>query len=96
MQPWPVAVGKVESRQLLEAWEGEVPLGRATLEAGMGPPGETHLSLPASPHHRPHSPRDGGSNLAQSLCNCTARVIIININYYAENCWPNFENLTTF
>lgn len=87
-------MGKVESRQLLEPWEREVPSGRATLKAGMGPPRETHLSLPVSPHHRPHSPLDGGSK--PGTLTVLVRVIIININYYAENCWPNFENLIVF
>lgn len=59
----------------------------------MGPPRETHLSLPASPHHRPHSPLDGESK--PGTVTVLVRVII-NINDYAENCWPNFENLTVF
>lgn len=62
----------------------------------MGTPRETHLlSLPAFPHHRPHSPLDGGSK--PGTVTVLVRVIItISINYYAENCWPNFENLTMF
>lgn len=90
-----MAVGKVESRQLLDTW-GEVPLE--------GPPWRLEwgllerltcpclLLLITDPTHHGMV----GLSLAQSLCNYTVRVIIININYYAENCWPNFENLTTF
>lgn len=84
----------MESRQPLGPWEGEAPSGKATLGAEMGSPRETHLSLPACPHHRPHSPLDGGSK--PGTVTVLVRIIIININDYAENCWPNFENLTVF
>ena len=86
-------MGKVESRQPLEPREREGPSGKATLEAL--PPRENHfLSLPASPH-RPHSPLDGGSRPG-TITVLVGLIIMISINYYSKNCWPNFENLTMF
>lgn len=63
---------------------GRGAFGKGPLGGWMGPPRETPLSLPASPHPRPRSPLDGGST--PGTATVLVRVIIINIDDYAENC----------
>lgn len=78
--------GRGASREQAAAgpWEGEVPSGKAPWGAGWGLPARPSLSLPASPHPRPRSPLDGGST--PGTATVLVRVIIINIDDYAEHC----------